>query len=144
MKFPLAGVYSYVTGIAAPAASRAWAVGYNAGSPGGALSMRWNGRAWKKAAVPHARGSSLNAVAARSGTVLAVGGGGSALTPRTFVLRWTGSAWKRLPSPSPGPSAELFGVALSSARNAWAVGFSGTRGLSETTLILHWNGSSWQ
>ena len=144
VKFPLSGVYSYVTGLAAPAAASAWAVGYNAGSSGGALSMRWNGRAWQKVAVPLARESTLDAVAAKPGTVLAVGGGGSPITPKTFVLHWTGSAWKRLPSPSPGASAELFGVALSSSRDAWAVGYSGTLGLKESTLILHWNGSSWQ
>ena len=144
VKYPLSGVYSYVTGVAAPAAESAWAVGYNAGSSAAALSMRWNGRAWQKVAIPQARETTLDAVAARSGTVLAVGGGGSPVTPKTFVLHWTGSAWKRLPSPSPGPSAELFSVALSSSRNAWAVGCSGTLGLKESTLILHWNGSSWQ
>src|SRR5215469_1616553 len=40
----------------------------------------------------------------------------------------------------PVPGGELFGVAATSARNAWAVGGVVTRG---KTLILHWNSTAW-
>jgi hypothetical protein len=36
----------------------------------------------------------------------------------------------------------LYGVAATSAGNAWAVGYTGTEP-SAKTLILHWNGKSW-
>ena len=39
-------------------------------------------------------------------------------------------------------SAVLSAVAASSARNAWAVGYSG-EGISSKTLALQWNGSRW-
>jgi hypothetical protein len=40
--------------------------------------------------------------------------------------------------------AQLFGVAATSASNAWAVGFYETRGLADRTQILHRNGSTWR
>src|SRR5215471_13852198 len=56
----------------------------------------------------------------------------------TLIARWNGTTWKQVPSPNPGgPTGAnyLFGVAASSATNAWAVG-SGN-------LIEHWNGAAW-
>src|SRR5215469_5433346 len=40
----------------------------------------------------------------------------------------------------PVPGGQLFGVAATSARNAWAVGGAVNSG---KTLILHWNGTVW-
>jgi hypothetical protein len=40
-------------------------------------------------------------------------------------------------------SGQLFGVAATSAGNAWAVGYSGNLGANTKTLIVHWNGSEW-
>jgi hypothetical protein len=37
----------------------------------------------------------------------------------------------------------LFGVAATSAKDAWAVGFSGTWTASHA-LVLHWNGTAWR
>ena len=54
-------------------------------------------------------------------------------------MRLTGTTARRVPITGP-PDGELFGVAATSARNAWAVGFSG----SNKTVILHWNGLSWK
>jgi hypothetical protein len=41
---------------------------------------------------------------------------------QTLILHWNGSKWVHVPSPSPGSSNDLNGVAASSATNAWAVG----------------------
>jgi hypothetical protein len=65
---------------------------------------------------------------------------------QTLIEHWNGSAWARVSSPNPGGSANdnyLFGVAATSASNAWAVGtyFNGT---ANQTLIEHWNGTSWK
>jgi hypothetical protein len=57
-------------------------------------------------------------------------------------MRWNGTTWKRTPSPSPTGDALLTGVAVISARSAWAVGFS--EGVVPLTLTLHWNGSVWK
>jgi hypothetical protein len=46
-------------------------------------------------------------------------------------------------SPSPGVSDQLGGIGASSARDAWAVGFS-INGTVLQSLILHWNGKTWQ
>ena len=63
---------------------------------------------------------------------------------RTLIERWNGTAWRRVDSPqSAGPAGILFGVAAASARNAWAVGFTGFGGPSKT-MILHWNGAGWK
>jgi hypothetical protein len=73
----------------------------------------------------------LQGVAAASASdVWAVGSAGTG----ALIVHWNGRAWKRVPSPSPAGSA-LTGVAVTSARNAWAVGGK---------LILHWNGTAWK
>jgi hypothetical protein len=60
-------------------------------------------------------------------------------------LRWNGTAWKQVPSPSPRASAGLSGVAVTSADNAWAVGYTSDRHHgSFQTLILRWNGTTWK
>jgi len=41
---------------------------------------------------------------------------------------------------APGKTWLLFGVAATSASNAWAVGYSFN---PIRTLILHWNGKTW-
>ena len=40
----------------------------------------------------------------------------------------------------PVPGGQLFGVAATSARNAWAVGGA----VSGKTVVLHWNGATWK
>ena len=83
----------------------------------------------------------VSAVAATSvRNAWAVGGGS-----RTVILHWNGTAWKRVPSPS--LAGGLGGVAVISAGDAWAVGYTGMGPLTCrrcTTLILHWNGTTWK
>jgi hypothetical protein len=87
------------------------------------------------------RGGLVDVAAAFAGSVWAVGRSGSICSPRTLVVRWNGAAWKRVPSPRLTGSA-LDGVAVASARSAWAVGYAG--GLVKRTLILRWNGTAWK
>jgi hypothetical protein len=54
-----------------------------------------------------------------------------------------------LPVLPPGPVSQplgnwLFGVAATSARNAWAVGGTSITDSSSGTFILHWNGTAWK
>jgi hypothetical protein len=67
---------------------------------------------------------------------------------QALILHWNGTKWARVPSPSPGLSDDLTGVAATSASNAWAVGFTivGAAAKASDTvqaLALHWNGSTW-
>ena len=70
---------------------------------------------------------------------------GRSATPatKTLILRWNGKTWKQVPSPSPGTGAGLYGVAATSGRSAWAVGYTGTS-TGTKTLILRWNGTAWK
>jgi hypothetical protein len=46
--------------------------------------------------------------------------------------------------PTPGGGTNLRGVVATSARNAWAAGYSGS-GIGPTKpLILRWNGTAWK
>ena len=65
----------------------------------------------------------------------AVGGYRHSTPPnRTFIEHWNGQRWAVQPSPSVGVSANsLFGVAATSAANAWAVG--SYRGISRTLIL---------
>jgi hypothetical protein len=131
--------------VAVTPAGTAWAVGYT--DSGGVIStliLRWNGTAWTTVPSPSLAGSWLWDVAATpDGSAWAVGctgctGTGSGTDARTLILRWNGTAWTRVPSPDPGPGAELYGVTALSGSDAWAVGIAGGK-----TLILRWNGQTW-
>ena len=139
----------FFRGVAAVSARRAWAVGCSTCATASGFNKplieRWNGTAWKAVPSPSRTGGILSGVAATSArSAWAVGGTergvGSGTRIRTLILRWNGTTWKRVPSPSPGLRAGLSGVAATSARNAWAVGSTG----SGKTLILRWNGTAWK
>jgi hypothetical protein len=59
------------------------------------------------------------------------------------VLAWSRSSWKvaKVPSLSGGPFArnELLSVTCVTARDCWAVGFTGY----PQSVALHWNGAAW-
>jgi hypothetical protein len=142
-------------GVAAVSRSRAMAVGCSGCAIGGSansLIERWSGGHWTKSASAHPPGGDLFAVAMTSAQrAWAVGGHyaqfGNSFDIRTLIERWNGSTWTPVATPSPGTGASLRGVAVVSAKNAWAVGsyqtHAGAAG-SERTLILHWNGRAWR
>jgi hypothetical protein len=130
----------------------AWATGFfdNCGcGPAPGLIVRWNGRIWRRVAAPRlvSGGADLPGIAivsARRAWIVGLTGEGDGPT-KTLILSWHGAAWKQVPSPSPGASATLSGVAAISHDNAWAVGSSSHQlHGSTTTLILHWNGTAWK
>jgi hypothetical protein len=140
-------------GVAAVSARSAFAVGCitcaTASGFNQPLIEAWNGTAWRRAASSAlgAPGGILSGVAATSArSAWAVGGTengtGASERIRTLIARWNGTAWRRVPSPSPGTGAALFGVAVVSARSAWAVGDDSHSG--EKSLILRWNGTAWK
>jgi len=117
--------------------------------PGGRVAGLWNGRDWTTVPIPlvqthnEGRGRLVSALAVAGHVAWMAGDyctttttcGNGQLLP--FLLRWTGDAWQ--PAPPPAKDVTIFGLAVLSSTNAWAVGYTHPR----TTLILHWNGSTW-
>jgi hypothetical protein len=138
--------------VAATSARSAWAVGgTGVGLPGKAVKpviIRWNGSAWKKVPVPSQPGGALliGVAASSARSAWAVGATRIFTTKaaKRLILRWNGSTWTRVASPTPARAAILFGVAASSARNAWAVGAAEVSRTKTKTVILHWNGATWK
>jgi len=51
--------------------------------------------------------------------------------------------WRVIAGPKVGDYSELASMAAASAKDAWAVGYSGNNGEYPTALILHWDGVQW-
>jgi hypothetical protein len=142
---------NFLTSVRAASATSIWAVGSASdGTASKTLIEHWNGTAWKTVPSP-SPGSNFNALngvrVVSASNVWAVGdySGGNGTHKKTLILHWNGATWKQVPSPSPGGSGndnDLFAVAASSARDAWAVGEIVT-GTGIQSLILHWNGRRW-
>jgi hypothetical protein len=64
-------------------------------------------------------------------------------TARTMVERWDGHAWIVDPSPAPGGSAELLGVAAAGP-HLWASGWYQEEGGSQRTLTLRSGPKGWK
>jgi hypothetical protein len=139
-------------GVTAVSAQNIWAVGYYGQTSGNqTLVEHWNGSVW--AVVPSPESGLLTGVAASSRrNAWAVGyyWPEQPTVPNTLVEHWNGATWKVVPSPDrPGPGDPnlLTGAAVTSARNAWAVGYYANAPLgegAEQTLIEHWNGQAWK
>jgi hypothetical protein len=153
---PTPGSFPSVSGVAATSAANAWAVGnyYNpAKQETLTLIEHWNGTAWKQVPSPSPDtspkgGPTLSGVAATSAAnAWAVGNYYNPAKQETLTLieHWNGTAWKQTASPNPGTVGldNLYGVAATSASNAWAVG-DYYNGSAYQTLVLHWNGTGWK
>ena len=143
------GTRTVLNAVAAASPRNAWAVGSTgAGDTNRAFIVHWDGTAWQRVDAPTpVPGVSLLGVAATSPhNAWAVGQtafkGACGPTCATVIEHWDGSAWTLVPSPNP-PSVlvnVLLGVAVTSPRNAWAVGTNDY----QSTLIVRWNGQAWK
>lgn len=132
---------TYLYGVTVRSGSNAWAVGADIGSCAceKALILHWTGKAWKvvTSAYPSSA-STLNSVTAVPGGGAWAGGYSRDFVNFTLLMKLGGSTWKRstagLGVGQPAGVTFVFGVAATSAGNAWAVG----------TKLLHWNGKTWQ
>jgi hypothetical protein len=113
---------------------------------GAVMAALWNGHHWTTIPVPLVgnhngnRGGNTFALAASGYTAWVAGNYcttqcGTSTLP--LLLRWNGGGWQR--TPVPYSDINIFGLAVTSPTNAWAVGTKAPR----TTIILHWNGSKW-
>jgi hypothetical protein len=142
----------YFLGVAAVSRSNAWAVGgTNWSAPSLTDAYHWNGKTWTQVPTPTPDGSAFfSAVAATSATnAWAVGDtgpgpGGPDSANAAMLEHWNGKTWKRQSVPVPDKPSGFAGVAATSARNAWAVGWTGAPGRVQAALIEHWDGRKWQ
>jgi len=144
-----AGAANSLSAVAATSASDAWAVGsYSAGGEIRTLTLHWDGKTWTKVPSPNA-GTGKNVlygVAATSATnAWAVGFRFSGPLPNRIILEhWNGKTWAMTASPNPGSATNvLYGVAATSASNAWAVGDYAGATTADRTLTERWNGKTW-
>jgi hypothetical protein len=139
---PSPGTSEALAAVGATSATNAWAVGSIIGAQvDQTLILHWNGKTWRRVASPDPGGSGVSndlagVTATSAGNAWAVGTfddhetGGT--FPEGFILQWDGSRWRQ--ADTLAGDTELFGVAASSAANAWAVGagigFTATRPLT--------------
>jgi len=137
--------------VAVVSSNNVWAVGYFTDATTGkhkTLIEQWNGTQWNIVASsnPGTNDNELYGVSvAASNDIWAVGRyyTGSTTT-QTLIEHWNGTSWSTTTSPNPGTSNnDLYGVAVASSTNVWAVGsYKNTSGSSQT-LTQKWNGTSW-
>jgi hypothetical protein len=141
---------SALLSVTAVSANDVWAVGYYFGNSiiDQTLIQHWDGIAWTNAPSPFG-GFSYNEldgiVAVSANDVWAVGSYYDGVGAyRTGVAHWNGTAWSIVPSPNAGSVYnELYGVAVVSANDVWAVGSYGDSLYTFQTLLEHWNGTAW-
>ena len=61
---------------------------------------------------------------------------------QTLIEHWNGLRWSVVTSPSPGSGDDLRDVAVVSASDVWAAGYT-FNGSSIQTLVEQWNGTQW-
>jgi hypothetical protein len=148
---------STLVAVAAVSSSNVWAVGnYQVAGQyqWETLIEHWNGTRWSIVPSPsssHGQKSFLNAVAAISANnIWAVGySENTQLAPYDLPLieHYNGVSWTMVSAPYPAPSqySSLYSLAVVSANDIWAAGYTNenTLGQNGTALIEHWNGTKW-
>jgi len=151
--------FAFLDGVFCTSAASCWAVGEQGNGQGVVnQALRWNGKTWRKVAVPNPGGTATDDVselyavrcqAARD--CWAVGEYTKGSASANEALHWNGKKWSSVRTPAPGGSAkgnvnELFDSTCTSSANCWAVGdYGNSSGPAEKRLneILHWNGKKW-
>jgi hypothetical protein len=142
---------SHLRGVVATSSSNAWAVGSDRN---GALIEHWNGKTWKVHRSPYVFGSLFGVAATSPRNAWAVGTyEDAAYNVKTLIEHWNGKVWSLQKSPITkldsitNPGLSISGVAATSPRNGWVVGYDVVAGADYTdtrTVIEHWNGAAWK
>ena len=141
---------SMLFGVTATSARDVWAVGYLIQRVPRTLVLHWDGTSWTRTPTPDpaTSGDVLSGVAGTSASNIWAVGHSKISADRSagLILHWNGDNWTQMPSPTPDPgdSTLLIGVATLSTGNAWAVGGYRTPNGYAQGLFLHWNGRSWR
>jgi hypothetical protein len=142
------------SGVFALASNNVYAVGWQAASNGGSLTLveHFDGNKWSVVSTPNVNktGNYLNAVFGSStNDIWAVGDSVAPNSPvQTIVEHFNGVKWSIIPSPNPltGPSDQnvLTAVTATSPSDVTAVGFIlSAAQLNVETLVEHWDGTKW-
>ena len=118
------------------------------------LIAYWDGNGWTQQTAPNPDGSGLlTTVAAVSPTdAWALGSSGYSTNPtaqwfNALAEHWNGSSWQQVAMPTPSGSSglDLYGAAVVSSSDIWAVGSWADFGPGDgpVPLIEHWNGLAW-
>jgi len=139
-------------GVTAVSTTDIWAVGFEteANNVKRNIAQHWNGSTWTTVFTP---GSPTyynvlyDVAAVSSNDVYAVGYAmDTNHIDHTLVLHWNGLVWAAMNTPNNGASVnDLYGVAVVSSTDIWAVGtyvVAGSGGVNKT-LAIHWNGNTW-
>lgn len=143
-----------LTALAMASPSLGWTAGFtlanNQNAPFEPLLGAWNGRRWQAVPVSLAKGASgrLDGLAVKSaGDAWAVGTTyPNADSSQPLFLHWDGRQWARVPGAAvPGFGyVSMYGVAIDSATDAWAVGEAAPVGQPAVRPVIeHWNGRTW-
>jgi hypothetical protein len=154
--------HNVLLGVAAISSTNVLAVGtyYTTGVDSfRTLAERWNGVSWQIvpsqnlfATLGQDNNLLLGVTAGPTGTAWAVGaavldvqvGNSAARSTQPIIERWDGTMWRIVQSPNYLPyQGTLYGVAMESSTNAWAVGGETTGTGHDVTLIEHWDGTAW-
>ena len=99
------------------------------------------------AATSYSAAGALSGVAAAANNnAWAVGYSGSTVSPKILMLHWNGSAWSKVAAKQlklNGSAGQLSAITVVNAKDAYAVGYTGSPLGTTRTLLLHWNGSTW-
>ena len=136
---------SFLNGVVTTSSRNAWAVGTDGGSCSctKALIEHWNGKSWKVAFNGLSSFQTfLTGVAASSASNAWAVGITHATANISALLHWNGKSWKRVTKGAglgtANGASTVFGVATTSAKNAWAVGLRGG------AKIMRFTGASWK
>jgi hypothetical protein len=131
--------YGSLAAVGVVAPNDVWAVGEYVSDKHivDSLTEHWDGQAWSRV---QGHGYLRAIAAAGPGAVWAVG--------TNTIQRWNGRDWQDAPVViSPTESTyELYGLAVASASDAWAVGsyrYGPRFGNPTRSLALHWDGAQW-
>ncbi|HEX9989870.1 MAG TPA: S-layer homology domain-containing protein [Chloroflexia bacterium] len=132
---------NFLTGVSASSSTDVWAVGYysyyepSAGPSLDTLALHWDGSTWSIIPTPNADvGYSylFDVHALSPNAAWAVGYSNDGYPEHwrhRLIQQWDGTEWSIVHNPD--ENSELHAVAALSADDVWAVGFSGTRSLTE-------------
>jgi hypothetical protein len=133
-------------GLVAQSRQSAWAFGvrYQRGTLKSAFYLRWQGRHWRPANVPHPRGFVPDSIGSSSSANVWILGSTQpslgASQVKAYALVFDGSGWRALPAPATGL------ITVGSPANAWIDAGNSWRRAREAsvdTIFFHWNGIRW-
>lgn len=137
--------YTSAESVSASSSTDAWVVGQRWDR---ALTLHWDGNAWRAVESPRIRAQRLLSVVdlgpgdawAVGATYRNVNGAGPA---HALVEHWDGTRWRAVRLPVLPPTSWLGQVSASGPKDVWATGWGARADGTEVPLALHFDGSRW-